>query len=154
MTIRTGKSNQMFDFQWMIGKGFTVSDLFWFSFSRLIKLIITVMEEREYLELREWTPLTDLWQHIPATLSKSLILTQEVHVTCLSAADEFIAIGSNCGLIFWYNRAKRTVVRLKCDVRRWWRIESVQSRLSNNILPSSRHPSWPAFTSCPRWSTW
>lgn len=75
------------------------------------------MEEREYLELREWAPpLTDLWDRVPATISKSFILKEDVTINCIDAVENFLALGSTGAIIFWYNRASKQMTRLKCPV--------------------------------------
>lgn len=73
-------------------------------------------EDCDYLELREWAPLWDLWQRIPETVIKSFVIKRNVEITCLDAVDEFLALGSNVGIVFWYNRAKRKLHQFKCDV--------------------------------------
>lgn len=75
------------------------------------------MEEREYLELREWSPsLADLWEHIPATISKSFILRQDVEITSIDAVDEFFALGTTAGIFFWYNRSTKQLNKFNCPV--------------------------------------
>uniref|UniRef100_A0A2M4BKS6 Uncharacterized protein n=1 Tax=Anopheles marajoara TaxID=58244 RepID=A0A2M4BKS6_9DIPT len=54
--------------------------------------------------LREWEPLVELVGKIPPT-----VLFQDVSLTCLDSVDEFIAFGTNVGLVFLYNRKTGTV---------------------------------------------
>ncbi|KAK2586004.1 hypothetical protein KPH14_010574 [Odynerus spinipes] len=63
--------------------------------------------------LREWAPLTALLQQIPAKIQNGLF-TYDVSFTCIDAVPEFIAIGTNYGLIYWYNREKQDLQRLRC----------------------------------------
>lgn len=75
------------------------------------------MEEREYLELREWAPMTDLWERVPATTGKFL-LKDDVRISCLDAVENFLALGTaSNGVIFWYNRATKHMDQFKCPVR-------------------------------------
>lgn len=67
--------------------------------------------------LREWAPLSMLLQQIPARIQTG-IFTQDVSFTCIAALTEFIAIGTNCGLIYWFNREKQDLQRLRCEVYR------------------------------------
>lgn len=65
--------------------------------------------------LREWAPLSMLLQQIPAKIQNG-IFTQDINFTCIAALTEFIAIGTNRGLIYWYNREKQDLQRLRCEV--------------------------------------
>lgn len=65
--------------------------------------------------LREWAPLSMLLQQIPAKIQTG-IFTQDVSFTCIAALTEFIAIGTNRGLVYWYNREKQDLQRLRCEV--------------------------------------
>lgn len=64
--------------------------------------------------LREWSPLTNLLQQIPIKLQNGLF-TQNINFTCIDALPEFIAIGTNCGLVYWYNRETGDLQRLRCE---------------------------------------
>ncbi|XP_011139207.1 WD repeat-containing protein CG11141 [Harpegnathos saltator] len=64
--------------------------------------------------LREWAPLSALLQQIPARIQTG-IFTQDVSFTCIAALTEFIAIGTNRGLVYWYNREKQDLQRLRCE---------------------------------------
>ncbi|XP_015125096.1 WD repeat-containing protein CG11141 [Diachasma alloeum] len=64
--------------------------------------------------LREWAPLTALLQQIPVKL-QSGIFTQDINFTCISVLPEFLAIGTNCGLVYWYNRETGDLQRLRCE---------------------------------------
>lgn len=79
------------------------------------------MEEHDYLELREWSPLIDLFEKIP-TRTKSLInLGEIINISCFHVVEEFIALGTNVGLIYWYNREKKDLKEFRCDVRDGWK---------------------------------
>ncbi|XP_011690300.1 PREDICTED: WD repeat-containing protein CG11141 [Wasmannia auropunctata] len=64
--------------------------------------------------LREWAPLAVLLQQIPAKVQNG-IFTQDISFTCIDALTEFIAIGTNHGLVYWYNREKQDLQRLRCE---------------------------------------
>ncbi|XP_072755192.1 WD repeat-containing protein CG11141 [Anoplolepis gracilipes] len=64
--------------------------------------------------LREWAPLAVLLQQIPAKIQNG-IFTQDINFTCIAALTEFIAIGTNHGLVYWYNREKQDLQRLRCE---------------------------------------
>ena len=42
--------------------------------------------------------------------------TEALEVTCIDANKDFIALGSNIGIVFLYDRSKRTIERLRSDV--------------------------------------
>ncbi|XP_043280141.1 WD repeat-containing protein CG11141 [Venturia canescens] len=64
--------------------------------------------------LREWAPLTNLLQQIPIKLQNGLF-TQDISFTCIDALSEFLAVGTNCGLIYWFDRQTSHVQRLRCE---------------------------------------
>ena len=64
--------------------------------------------------LREWAPLAMLLQQIPAKIQNGLF-TQNINFTCVDAVPEFIAIGTNHGLVYWFNREKQDLQRLRCE---------------------------------------
>lgn len=66
--------------------------------------------------LREWSPLTDLFSKLP-TRTQNGIFNQEVQLTCVDVLPEFIALGTNVGVVYWYNRKKKDLQRLRCEVR-------------------------------------
>ena len=65
--------------------------------------------------LREWAPLTDLLQQIPLRAQRGLF-THNLSLTCVDTLPEFIAVGTNLGLVYWYNRKKGDLQRLRCEV--------------------------------------
>ncbi|XP_043252991.1 WD repeat-containing protein CG11141 [Colletes gigas] len=64
--------------------------------------------------LREWAPLANLLQQIPAKIQNGLF-THNINFTCIDALPEFLAIGTNHGLVYWYNREKQDLQRLRCE---------------------------------------
>ncbi|XP_062555698.1 WD repeat-containing protein CG11141 [Armigeres subalbatus] len=66
------------------------------------------------MELREWSPLVSLVNKIPVTVQRGLLF-HDVSITCVHLVDEFIALGSNVGIVFWYNRKSGAVERLQTE---------------------------------------
>ncbi|XP_017889988.1 uncharacterized protein LOC108630917 [Ceratina calcarata] len=64
--------------------------------------------------LREWAPLAVLLQQIPAKIQNG-IFTHNINFTCIDAVPEFIAIGTNHGLVYWFDRIKQDLQRLRCE---------------------------------------
>jgi hypothetical protein len=67
------------------------------------------------LLLREWGPMYELLSRIPLKAQKGLA-TLDLKLTCVAAAAEFLAIGTNVGLVYWYNRKLDLLERLKTEV--------------------------------------
>lgn len=65
--------------------------------------------------LREWAPLTDLLQKIPTKITTKLIY-KDLNITCVDVLSDFIALGSNVGIVFWYNRNTGDVQKLRSEV--------------------------------------
>lgn len=66
-------------------------------------------------ELKEWAPLSDLLQKLPAR-AQCGIFSYEVKLTCVDVLPEFIALGTNLGIIYWYDRQKKEMQKLRCEV--------------------------------------
>nr|CAD7426485.1 unnamed protein product [Timema monikensis] len=64
--------------------------------------------------LREWAPLTDLLGQIPIKAQRGLF-TQELNLTCVDALPEFLVVGTNMGLVYWYNRKAGDLQRLRFE---------------------------------------
>ncbi|XP_053659486.1 WD repeat-containing protein CG11141 [Anopheles marshallii] len=64
--------------------------------------------------LREWSPLVELVNKIPSSVQRGLLF-HDVSITCIDLVEEFIALGSNVGLVFWYNRKSGSIERLATD---------------------------------------
>ena len=65
--------------------------------------------------IREYAPLHHLLNAIPQKAQRGL-RTSSVDLTCIDITREYVAVGSNIGIIFLYDRDKQTVQRLKCQV--------------------------------------
>lgn len=66
--------------------------------------------------LREWAPLATLLQRLPAKIQNGLF-SQNINFTCIDVLSEFIAIGTNHGLVYWFNRENGEIQKLRCEVR-------------------------------------
>ncbi|XP_044762515.1 WD repeat-containing protein CG11141 isoform X2 [Coccinella septempunctata] len=64
--------------------------------------------------LREWAPLTDLLNKIPSKPNLN-IFSEEVKITCVDILPEFIALGTNYGMAYWYDRKTKELKRLRCE---------------------------------------
>lgn len=63
--------------------------------------------------LKEFAPLTHLLSQLPQHAQRGLSKI-DVKLTCLDVIAEYIAIGSNVGVVFLYDRTKNVVTRIKC----------------------------------------
>lgn len=64
--------------------------------------------------LREWAPLTNLLGQIPLKAQRGLF-TGDLNLTCIAALPNFLAIGTNHGLVYWYDRRNNELQRLRCE---------------------------------------
>lgn len=65
--------------------------------------------------LREWAPLSDLLTKVPVKVQKGF-LQQELNIVCVDVLQNFIALGTDAGIVFWYNRLSKDVQKLRCEV--------------------------------------
>lgn len=65
--------------------------------------------------LREWSPLSDLFNLLP-TKSQSGLFYYDVKLTCVDVLPEFLALGTNLGIVYWYDRKNQNLQRLRCEV--------------------------------------
>ncbi|XP_026281489.1 tectonin beta-propeller repeat-containing protein 2 [Frankliniella occidentalis] len=64
--------------------------------------------------LREWAPLSSLLGQIPPKAQRGLF-TGDLNFTCIAAIPDYLAIGTNHGLVYWYNRLTNELQRLRCE---------------------------------------
>ncbi|KAJ1519907.1 hypothetical protein ONE63_004145 [Megalurothrips usitatus] len=64
--------------------------------------------------LREWAPLSTLLSQIPPKAQRGLF-TGDLNLTCIAALPDYLAIGTNHGLVYWYNRLTNELQRLRCE---------------------------------------
>lgn len=65
--------------------------------------------------LKEWSILDNLLDQIPTRIQKG-IFWSDLDFTCIDVVPEFIAVGTNAGIVFWYNRKSRNISKLRCEV--------------------------------------
>lgn len=65
--------------------------------------------------IREWAPLTDLLNKVPVKVQKGF-LHQELSIVCVDVLHNFIGLGTDAGIVFWYNRLTKDVQKLRCEV--------------------------------------
>uniref|UniRef100_A0A6P4FH71 WD repeat-containing protein CG11141 n=1 Tax=Drosophila rhopaloa TaxID=1041015 RepID=A0A6P4FH71_DRORH len=70
---------------------------------------------KELCSIREWAPLTEVIDHIPARLQRGFF-PANLNLTCVDATEEFLAVGSDAGIVFWYNRHTGEMQKLKAEV--------------------------------------
>ncbi|CAH0401470.1 unnamed protein product [Chilo suppressalis] len=64
--------------------------------------------------VREWTPCTHILNLIPPRIQSGLF-SNELCLTCVDAVSDYIALGTNVGLVYWYDRKKGNIQRLRCE---------------------------------------
>ncbi|XP_034479003.1 WD repeat-containing protein CG11141 [Drosophila innubila] len=64
--------------------------------------------------LREWAPLTEMMELIPA--ARRGFFPSNLNITCVDAIEDFLALGSDAGIVFWYNRRSGEMQKLKAEV--------------------------------------
>jgi len=65
--------------------------------------------------LREWKPMYELLSRVPKYATRGQN-TVKIKLTCVAVVDEFIALGTNVGLVYWYNRKIDNLGRVRTDV--------------------------------------
>lgn len=73
------------------------------------------MNAKELYSIREWAPMTEIIERIPARVQKGLF-PMDLNITCIDAVPEFLALGSDAGIVFWYNRFNGEVQKLRAEV--------------------------------------
>ncbi|CAG9795484.1 unnamed protein product [Diatraea saccharalis] len=64
--------------------------------------------------VREWTPCSHILNLIPPRIQNGLF-SNELCLTCVDSVSEYIALGTNVGLVYWYDRKKGNIQRLRCE---------------------------------------
>lgn len=65
--------------------------------------------------LREWAPESTLIQQIPLKAQKGLF-SYDLNLTCIDVVSDYLAVGTNCGLVYWYCRENGELQRLRFEV--------------------------------------
>ncbi|XP_075212904.1 tectonin beta-propeller repeat-containing protein 2 isoform X2 [Lycorma delicatula] len=63
-------------------------------------------------ELREWAPLSGFLKEVPLQARKGLFL-ENVALTCIDCVQDYLAVGTSIGVVYWYNRETSSVERLR-----------------------------------------
>ena len=63
---------------------------------------------------REWARLTRLVEKIPPKFHQGFT-SKEIILTCIASSRHSIVIGSNSGVIFWFDRSSETIKRTNID---------------------------------------
>ncbi|XP_046400254.1 WD repeat-containing protein CG11141 isoform X2 [Ischnura elegans] len=71
-------------------------------------------EQSEFKTLREWTPMSRLLQKIPLKAQRGLF-THDLNLTCVDCLPDYLVLGTNVGLVYWYDRRKDELQRLRCE---------------------------------------
>ena len=75
--------------------------------------------ETQKMELKipqEHARLDALLSQIPKKAQHGLLMQCDLILTCIDANEHYIALGTNIGLTFLYNRKDQSMQRLKCEV--------------------------------------
>ena len=73
-------------------------------------------EEIEPAKLQEFETLNYIINQIPTKAQRGLF-TSDLHLTSLDVTCEYIALGTNLGLVFMYDRMRQMYQRLSCQVK-------------------------------------
>lgn len=65
--------------------------------------------------LRQWQPINDVFQKIPPKIQRGFFF-QELNITCIDVLPEYFGLGTDAGIIFWYNRRNGNVQKLRTEV--------------------------------------
>ncbi|XP_028040074.1 WD repeat-containing protein CG11141 [Bombyx mandarina] len=65
--------------------------------------------------VREWAPCSHILNLIPPRIQTG-IFSSELCLTCVDSVSEYIALGTNVGLVYWYDRKKGNIQRLRCEI--------------------------------------
>ncbi|XP_071450036.1 WD repeat-containing protein CG11141 [Hetaerina americana] len=71
-------------------------------------------ERSEFKTLREWTPMTRFLQKIPLKAQRGLF-THDLNLTCVDCLPDYLVLGTNVGIVYWYDRRKDELQRLRCE---------------------------------------
>ncbi|KAL1516897.1 hypothetical protein ABEB36_000733 [Hypothenemus hampei] len=63
--------------------------------------------------LREWAPLTELFEKLPTKTGG--LFSQDIRLTCIDVLSEVLVLGTNVGIIFWFDRKKKDLQRMRCE---------------------------------------
>lgn len=70
----------------------------------------------EIRNLREWNPLSELLAQIPLRVQRNLFFN-DLSITCIQVLEEFVVLGTDVGIVLWFNQMKSEMQRLHTEVR-------------------------------------
>lgn len=70
----------------------------------------------EIRNLREWNPLSELLAQIPLRVQRNLFFN-DLSITCIQVLEEFVVLGTDAGIVLWFNQMKSEMQRLHTEVR-------------------------------------
>ncbi|EDW74602.1 uncharacterized protein Dwil_GK22008 [Drosophila willistoni] len=73
------------------------------------------MATADLCSIREWAPLSDIIDLIPARQQRGFF-PSNLNITCMDGTDNYLALGSDGGIVFWYNRQTGDMQKLKTEV--------------------------------------
>ncbi|XP_076263028.1 WD repeat-containing protein CG11141 isoform X2 [Rhynchophorus ferrugineus] len=71
------------------------------------------MANFQIYSLREWAPMTELLNLLPTKTSQ--IFSQDIKLSCIDILPDFLALGTNVGIVYWYDRKRKILQRLRCE---------------------------------------
>jgi len=84
-----------------------------------LRLQDALTQDLKNISLKEWSTLINLLARIPVKAQKGLS-TLDLKLTCISTisdkSEEILVIGTNVGIVYWYNRKTDVLDRLRCEV--------------------------------------
>ena len=67
---------------------------------------------------QEHSPFYALLTQIPFKVHRGVsVLATDLRLTCMTSQSRFIALGTNVGLVYWYDRLENELTRLWCPDR-------------------------------------
>lgn len=102
----------------------------------------TMEPPSQQIFLKEFAPLVHILNQIPQHAQRGLNRV-DVKLTCLDVISEYLAIGSNVGVVFLYDRHKNTVERLSCSVSGVFPVLSIWN--VNKSDGTAKVPPWKAL---------
>ncbi|TRY79613.1 hypothetical protein TCAL_12625 [Tigriopus californicus] len=75
------------------------------------------MEQSDVKIFREHSPYIQLLSKIPSRVHRGMV-GYDLNLTCIAVHPKFLALGTNAGLVYWYDRGQDILQRLWCSNRR------------------------------------
>ncbi|XP_060519707.1 WD repeat-containing protein CG11141 [Cylas formicarius] len=63
--------------------------------------------------LKEWAPLTELFNLLPTKTNG--IFSKDITLTSIDVLPEFLALGTNVGIVYWFDRNLKKLQKLYCE---------------------------------------